>query len=165
MRASLQAGEAAPLEPRMVQVWPWPLTCYAPGGWPLRLALRRRSARQRGRNAQTPDEELCLTLHLPTLGRLVLRIAQASMGVDVRLEAEQPALAAWLAVLESSLSETFRRLGLRVCGWQVGLLNAPAAHLGTAVPSLPALVLFQAAAEVLAQVAQLENLSPGPPRY
>lgn len=143
---------------------PWPLTCYLPGGWPLRLSLRRRHARRRSAIAM-PEGELCLMLDLPTLGPLCLRIAVGHMGLDVRFEVAQPALAEQLNQRQAEVAALLGELGLPLAGWTVTTLApSPGVHRATRALRLPSPAVFHAGAGLLALAARLETVNPAPPR-
>ena len=153
-----------PLPERTPMPGPWPLTCYLPGGWPLRLSLRRRHARRRSA-VSPPEAELCLTLELPTLGPLCLRVAQGPMGVNVCFEVQRQALAEQLSLRQPEVAQQLKALGLPLAGWKVTTMAAPAAEQRTArLPALPSYAVFHAGAELLALAARLETVSPAPPR-
>ena len=159
------AGADTPLLERGPLSGPWPLTCYLPGGWPLRLSLRRRHARRRTAMS-LPEAELSLTLELPTLGPLCLRIASGHMGLDVRFEAAQPALAEQLNQRQAEVVALLGDLGLPLAGWTVTTLVPSGGERRTTRPlSLPSPAVFHAGAGLLALAARLETVSPEPPRY
>jgi len=159
-----QAGADMPLLERVPLSGPWPLTCYLPGGWSLRLSLRRRHARRRSAMAVS-EGELCLTLELPTLGTLCLRIASGHTGIDVRFEAAQPALAEQLNQRQAEVAALLEALGLPLAGWTVTTLAPSALERRTIRPlRLPSPAVFHAGAGLLAFAARLEPVSPAPPQ-
>ena len=161
---SAQASADMPTPEKTPLSGPWPLTCYLPGGWPLRLSLRRRHARRRSAMS-LPEAELCLTLELPTLGPLCLRIALGYMGIDVWFEAARQSLADQLNQRQAEVAALLGELGLPLAGWKVTTLASPAAEQRTArLPRLPSHAVFHAGAGLLALAARLEPVSPAPPR-
>lgn len=156
---NMQSPETTPM------TGPWPLTCYLPGGWPLRLSLRRRHARRRVGASLVPEGELCLTLDLPTLGPLRLRIASGDTGIDVRFETARQSLADLLSQRQAEVAELLDKFGLPLAGCQVRSLetSAPERRLARP-PALPSYAVFRAGAELLVLAARLETVSPAPPR-